>query len=179
VASPLQQSQGMKNSLALFVAGLAVLGSIGAGAQIAPDFTGTWKMDPSRSVLAAQATPSGPMDVTIRQNSDEVRIETTQNGTTAAVRYFPESMKRTPAGSETIGTFRWEGLQLVTDLETSINNQAVTVNEIRALNSEGTEMTVTTTLVVQHGYTSGGGNPLESKNASNTSTGTNVFLRAR
>jgi hypothetical protein len=169
----------MKDLLsALFVAGLASLGSVGVSAQTTPDFSGTWTMDLSRSVSAAQATPIGPVGVAIRQTPDEVRIETTRNGTTDAVRYFPEGMKRTATG-ETAGTFRWEGPQLVTSLETSISNQAVTVNEVRALNSEGTEMTVTITLVVQHGYTSGAGTVLGSKNSPNTSTGTNVFVRAR
>jgi hypothetical protein len=40
-------------------------------------------------------------------------------------------------------------------------------------------MSVTITLVVQHGYTSGAGTVLASKSAPNTSTGTNVFVRAR
>ena len=164
----------MKHLLsASFVAGLAF---VGVSAQTTPDFSGTWTMDLSRSVAAAQGMPIGPVAVAIRQTPEEVLIETTRDGKTDAVRYFPEGMKRTTV-AEPAGTFRWEGSQLVTNLETSINKQAVTVNEVRALNSEGTEMAVTITLVVQHGYTSGPTGAVGSNHSPNSSTGTNVFIR--
>ena len=169
----------MKHILcACCVVGLAILGFTDVDAQAKPDFSGNWRMDLSRSAAAAQGTPIGPVSVSIQQTPDEVRIETTRNGSTEAVRYFPEEMKRaTP--SETAGTFRWQGAQLVTNLAVYINNQAVTTSEVRTLNPEGTEMTVTITLVVQHGYDSGASSAPGSKNFPNTSTGTNVFVRVR
>jgi len=163
---------------ALFVAGLVSLASVGVRTQAAPDFSGNWTMDLSRSAAAAQGTPIGPVGMAIRQTPDEVRIETTRDGTTQAVRYFPEGIKRTAAG-EIAGTFRWEGPQLVTNLAVNINNQAVTVNEVRTLNPEGSEMTVTITLVVQHGYDIGASSGPGSKNYSNTATDTNVFVKNR
>jgi hypothetical protein len=94
------------------------------------------------------------------------------------VRYLPDWVKA-GAPDEQAGTFRWNGPQLVTNLTTYINKQAVTLEETRSLNPAGTEMTVKVTLVVQHGYQSGGGSTIQPQNSPNTSTGTNVFLKAR
>jgi hypothetical protein len=78
---------------------------------------------------------------------------------------------------ERVGTFRWEGATLITDLNTHINNQAVTFREIRSLNPDRTEMAVEVTLTVQHGYT--GSTVVRSSTSPNTSTGKDVFLKAR
>jgi hypothetical protein len=59
-----------------------------------------------------------------------------------------------------------------------INNQAVTIEESRSLNQGATEMAVEVSVVVQHGYQSGGTNLVRSSNAPNTSIGKNVFLKA-
>src|SRR5918996_1633049 len=131
------------------------LASIGPAAQSGPDFSGTWSMDLARSEAAAQGTPIGPVTVAIRQAPGEVRIETTRNGKTESVRYLPASAKATAAG-ELLGAFRWEGQKLITTLVTDINKQAITVEEVRSLNPEGREMTVEVSLVVEHGYQSGG-----------------------
>jgi hypothetical protein len=152
--------------------------STGPAAQSSQDFSGTWTMDLSRSESAAQATPSGPVTVVIRQDSDQVRIETTQKGTTQAVTYFPAAMQSASAENP-VGTFRWDGSKLVTSLVTAINKQAVTYDEVRSLNSGGTEMTVALTLVVQHGYQGSRSTVAASSNSPNTATGTNVFVRAR
>ena len=155
------------------VAGL----SISLNTQAQPDFSGTWTMDLSRSEAAAHGEPIGPVTVVIRQAPAEVQIETTQNGNVQAVRYVPEGGSPLVADRPT-GTFRWEGPQLITNLITHVNQQAVTVMETRRLNAAATEMIVAVTLVVQHGYQSGASN-LGAKNPPNMSTGTNVFLKAR
>ena len=145
----------------------------GVGAQAKPDFSGTWTMDLSRS----DASQGTPVTVTIRQAPDELLIEMAQNGSVQAVRYIPEGTKPVVA-DETVGTFRWEGPQLVTNLVAYINKQAVTVAEVRKLNADATEMSVAVTLVVQHGY-SGTTIAPGAKNPPNTATGTNIYLRAR
>ena len=134
-------------------------------------------MDLSRSETAAQGPAIGPVTVAIQQTPAEVRIETTRNGTTETVRYLPAGMKA--GAEERVGTFRWEGATLITDLNTYINNQAVTFREIRSLNPDRTEMAVEVTLTVQHGYTAGGSSVVQSSKSLNTSTGKDVFLRAR
>jgi hypothetical protein len=154
------------------------LASPGLTAQSAPDFSGNWTMDLSRSEAAAQGTPIGPVTVAIRQTPEEVTVEMTRNGNTQTMRYLPAGTKPVIAG-DVAGTFRWQGSKLVTSLVTDINKQAVTVEEVRSLNPAGTEMTVEVTLVVQHGYQTGGTSVVQSHNSANTSTGTNVFVRAR
>lgn len=133
-------------------------------------------MDLTRSEAAAQGTPIGPVTVAIRQMPEEVRIDTTREGRTESVRYLPAAMKPTAPGGM-IGTFRWDGSKLVTTLVTDINKQAITVEEARTLDSGGKEMTVELSLVVEHGYQSGGTGLVRSQNSPNTSKGINVFVK--
>lgn len=162
--------------LALSLACALAIGSGSLVAQAQPDFSGTWSMDPARSEAAAQGTPIGPVTVAIRQTPSELRIDTTRDGRTESVRYLPASAKATTAG-ELLGAFRWEGPKLVTTLVTDINKQAITVQEVRTLDPGGREMTVELTLVVEHGYQSGGTGLVRSQNSPNTSKGVNVFVR--
>jgi hypothetical protein len=157
-----------------FVVALASL-DLG-GAQAMPDFSGIWNMDLGRSEAAAQGGPVTPVTVAIQQTPDEVRIETTRNGRADAVSYVPVGTKTADATDRT-GTFRWDGTRLVTFLVTHINNQAVTIEETRSLNSAATEMTVEVNVVVQHGYQTGGTSLVRSSNAPNTSKGINVFVK--
>lgn len=162
--------------LALSIACVVALGSAGAVGQSQPDFSGTWSMDLTRSEAAAQGTPIGPVTVAIRQMPDEVRIDTTRNGRTESIRYLPAAMKAVdPAGL--VGAFRWEGSKLLTTLVTDINKQAITVQEMRTLDPAGKEMTVELTLVVEHGYQSGGTGLVRSQNSPNSSKGINVFVK--
>jgi hypothetical protein len=162
--------------LALSIACVVTLGSVGVGAQNRPDFSGTWTMDLTRSEAAAQGMPIGPVTVVIRQMPEELRIDTTRNGRTESVRYLPAAMKAT-GGDEVVGAFRWQGSKLHTRLVTDINKQAITVEEVRSLDAAGREMTVELSLVVEHGYQSGGTGVLRSQNSPNTSKGINVFVK--
>jgi hypothetical protein len=162
--------------LPLTIACVVALGSAALG-QTRPDFSGTWTMDLTRSEAAAQGTPIGPVTVAIRQMPEEFRIDTTRNGRTESVRYLPASVKAT-GGTELLGAFRWEGSKLVTTFVTDINKQAITVQEVRSLDPAGREMTVELTLVVEHGYQSGGTGLVRSQNSPNTSKGINVFVKA-
>jgi hypothetical protein len=162
--------------LILSIVCAVAFGSVDFSAQDQPDFSGTWVMDRARSEAAAQGTPIGPVTVVIRQTPAEVRIETTREGRTEAVRYLPASAK--PAGGDdVIGAFRWDGSKLVTRLVTDINKQAITVEEVRSLNPTGREMTVELMLVVEHGYQSGGTGVLRPQNSPNTAKGVNVFVK--
>jgi hypothetical protein len=166
----------MKRALAI---GCAVYVTfVGLSAQTAPDFSGTWNMDPARSEAAAQGTPIGPVTVAIRQTPGEIRIDTTRSGRTESVRYLPAAAKAVGTGGELLGSFRWEGPKLVTRLVTDVNKQAVTIEEARSLDPAGKEMTVEMMLVVEHGYQSGGTGVLRSQNSPNTSKGINVYVKA-
>ena len=163
--------------LALSITCLIALGSSGLGGQSRPDFSGAWSMDLTRSEAAAQGTPIGPVTLAIRQTPEEIRIDTTREGRTESVRYLPASMKPAGGPAGTLGTFRWDGSKLVTTLVTDINKQAITVEEARTLDATGKEMTVELSLVVEHGYQSGGTGLVRSQNSPNTAKGINVFVK--
>jgi hypothetical protein len=133
-------------------------------------------MDLARSDAAHQAAPSGAVSVVIRQRSDEIRVETTENGNTKTVRYLPFETTILAADGST-GTFRWDGSRLVTDLVVYISQQAVTLREVRTLDASRSEMTVDVSLVVEHGYR-GGEFARRSEQPSNASRGQNIFVRA-
>jgi hypothetical protein len=156
---------------------VATFASVPVAAQNPTDFSGIWNMDLTRSEEAAQGPPVGPVTVAIKQTPGELWIETSKDGKTQVVRYVPGGAK--PEYDESIGTFRFDGPRLVTNLVMHINKQAVTVEEIRSLDPPGTEMTVKITLVVQHGYQSGVTTNLKSPNGPNIATGTNVYIKAR
>ena len=58
----------MKSVLAAVL--IATLIPFYAHAQSKPDFSGTWKMDPSRSESAAQKEPIGPVTIVIAQTEN-------------------------------------------------------------------------------------------------------------
>jgi hypothetical protein len=164
--------------IAVSLACVVALSSVAVAAQTQPDFSGTWTMDLARSEAAAQGTPIGPVTVAIRQMPEELRIDTTRNGKTESVRYLPAASKPS-GGAELLGAFRWEGSKLITTLVTDINKQAITVQEMRSLDPTGREMTVELTLVVEHGYQSGGTGLVRAQNSPNTSKGINVFVKTQ
>jgi hypothetical protein len=163
--------------LLLSIVSLVSLSSVDLGTQPRPDFSGTWTMDLARSEAAAQGTPIGSVVVAIKQMPEELRIETTRNGSTETIRYLPAAAKAAGTG-ELVGAFRWDGAKLITSFVTDINKQAITVEEVRSLDPAGREMTVEVSLVVQHGYQSGGTGVLRSQNSPNTAKGINVFVKA-
>ena len=66
---------------------LALLFSPGIStAQTRPDFSGTWRMDASRSESAMQAEPIKSMTVVIKQTASDITIETTtERGTSTEI----------------------------------------------------------------------------------------------
>ena len=64
----------------------------------------------------------------------------------------------------------WEGDTLVTETQRPVNGYTVTVKEARSLGPGGKEMTVQTTVIVQHGYSMPG--------AKNYGTSKDVFIKA-
>ena len=168
----------MKNILVALSVG--VMMSRGASAQKAPDFSGTWVMDASRSDAAIQTPPVGAAKVVIRQSPEEIQIDTTTTKDGFSTEKYKMVAGNPPgaAPSRSAPTFRWEGTKLITVQEMEINGFAVTVTEARSLDPTGAEMTVRTELVVQHGYS--GTVVVNGIDASsNASRMKNVFVRSR
>ena len=119
-----------------------------------PDFSGTWTMDRERSESAMQEQPIGLVTVAVTQTGSNLTIQTTRDGKPEVVTYTIEEAPNGP-GVIGAGTRRayWDGLKLVTEGAGNVQGQTVSVREARTLNATRTEMTVESTVTVQHGYT--------------------------
>jgi hypothetical protein len=149
--NPHPEEAVMRNPLAAVLIATLV-STFSAHAQSAPNFSGTWKMDPSRSESAAQKDPVGPITLVIAQTPTDLTIETARAEGSSAVTYkLDGSEVKIPGGT---AKTHWEGSTLVTEFERHVNGQAVTSKEARSLIANGNEMLVEMTLAVQHGYTS-------------------------
>jgi hypothetical protein len=146
---------------------------VGAIAQPAPrpDFSGAWTMDPARSESAAQGQATGQVTVTIAQTGSELKIETTRDGKTTAARY--PLGERPTMSTEVTGMRRafWDGPTLVNEGSVDIQDKTVAFHEARMLSADKAEMTVETTLKLEHGY--------ELKGTQTVVKGKNVFVRGR
>ena len=67
--------------MAIAILTVALVFPLAAGAQSAADFSGTWKMDASRSESAHQAVPIGPVTLVIKQTATDLSIETRRSDT--------------------------------------------------------------------------------------------------
>jgi len=132
-----------------------------------PDFSGTWAMDRSRSQSSESTT------LKIAQSATEITIET-QSGGKTSTRTFAFEASKHPA-SEIISTGHshasWDGTILVNEDVGTISGQTVTYRYLRYLNTPGTEMTVESMTIVQHGYSMQGGK--------NYRTAKDVFVRVK
>jgi hypothetical protein len=140
-------------------------------AQRTLDFSGAWTMDLTRSESSQQGDPVKPVTFVITQTATQVRIETTRGERTENVLY-PLGRARAaaaPSGPAHPEAY-WEGDKLVTETQRPVNGYTVTVKESRSLLPSGREMTVETTVIVQHGYSMPG--------AKNYGTSKDVFIRA-
>ena len=136
-----------------------------------PDFSGTWTMDRERSESAMQEKPIGLVTVAVTQTGTTLAIQTTRDGKPEVATYTIEELPNAP-GVMGAGTRRayWDGLRLVTEGAGNVQGQTVSVREARMLNTARTEMTVETTVTVQHGYTFRG--------ARNYSTAKDIYTRS-
>ena len=137
-------------------------------AQATRDFSGRWTMDTARSQSAQQGEPFKTITFLITQGAGQVRIETTRGDAKENVLY-PLTQSRA-SGSSGQPEAYWDGDQLVTETQRTVSGQTVTVREARTLGQGGAEMTVETTVIVQHGYSMPG--------AKNYGHSKDIFTRA-
>src|SRR5687768_154950 len=118
-----------------------------------PDFSGSWTMDRSRS----QSPESTTLKIT--QSPTEITIETQSGGKTSTRTFAFEVSKH--AASETLSAGHshasWDGTILVNEAVGTISGQTVSYRQLRYLNGPGTEMTIESVTIVQHGYSVQGG----------------------
>ena len=131
------------------------------------DFSGSWTMERSRSQSTESAT------IEIKQSATAIIIVTHSAGETSTRTYPVESSAHSASETITAGHTHasWDGTKLVTEAVTDINGQTVSYRQMRFLNASGTEMTVETITIVQHGY--------GIKDGKNYSTTKDVYVRAK
>ena len=140
-------------------------------AQPAPDFSGTWTMDESRSVSATQDAFVGPVVWTIQQGERTVVVDITR-GPKQFTLTFPV-LKSTPtAPPDEVPSARafWNEDRLITELAQSVQGQAVITREEWRLQAGGRELLIERLVTIQHGYTMRG--------ARSYNTAKDVFVKA-
>jgi hypothetical protein len=131
---------------------VVLLGSATAlQAQNRPDFSGTWRLDPSRSESAMQGEPIGPVTLHITQTAHEIRIETV-TPQRQSIETFNLSGRDSQLANGA-GRARWFGDMLVVDTVRDVRGVSVTTEQTRRMTADGSEMHVDNILEVQHGYT--------------------------
>jgi hypothetical protein len=125
----------------------------------APDFSGTWKLDPNRSRVAAAAALSGligagaPDTLHITQPANGTVVIESQINEGHARLYRPGDKTSTPvfvgpAGSVTM-TSRWDGRSLVSegtrDTATGTSTTVMQVKEVITLSADGRTLAVDVT----------------------------------
>lgn len=127
-------------------------------AQTRPDFTGSWKLDETRSASAAQADFTGPVTWSITQTPGQMKVEIQRPSRAYTLTYTIEETRPRAEGAGATPGYRgyWEGNALVTETTQTIQGQTVTTKEVRTLDTSGREMIVERTVNVHHGYTGRG-----------------------
>ncbi|HWF85960.1 MAG TPA: hypothetical protein VG222_13970 [Vicinamibacterales bacterium] len=145
-----------RSVLIVLLAGLVITHP--ARAQSKPDFSGTWTMDEARSESAHYPDFVGPVTVVITQTLTELTVETRRGDKSSSVSYrivdAPRGQTATPAEASVGPPFDsyWNGSSLVSETVQDVP-YTVRSKEVRTLSDDGREMTVETTLIVEHGYT--------------------------
>lgn len=143
--------------------------------QTAVNFAGTWTMVPDRSESPQQSPPITSLAFVIDQTATELNVQSTRDGVSSTRKYdigtSASASARTTPGDPGGARAYWDGLRLVTEHSGQVQGQTVSIKQIFGLNGEGSEMTVETLVVVQHGYTLRG--------AKNYGAKTDVFIKTR
>jgi len=144
---------------------------IAAHPQTPIDFSGTWTMDAARSEAAHSGEPFKPVTFVIAQSEKDLRIDATRGDQKESIVY-PLGKGARAVGTSAAGhpEAYWEGSKLVTETQRQVQGYTVTVKEARTLAAGGREMTVETTVIVQHGYSMPG--------VKNYGSSKDVFIKA-
>ena len=144
-------------SLAALVAGSFALTS-SAVAQQHPDFSGTWKINASKSDPPPQRGGGGgggqqwaEMVVVITQTAEAITVEQTLGERTQTMSYYLDGRESTNAGmrgAQLKSTSTWDRAALVTagsmNMDTPQGSMEIKTKETRTLSEDGKTMTVVT-----------------------------------
>lgn len=135
----------------------------------ATDFSGAWKMDPTRSESAHQAVPIGPVTLLIKQTAEEITVETRRASNREILTYKLDGAETTTQGITCRA--RWEGPKLILGTTRSVQESTITTLQEHSLDPTGRELTIRKTLTVQHGY--------QFEGAKSSGSGTDVFIKTK
>ncbi len=138
-------------------------------AATAADFSGAWKMDPSRSESAHQAVPIGPVTLLIKQTPEEIAIETRRATNREILTYKLDGSETTTNGITCRA--RWDGPKLILGTTRNVQDSTITTLQEHSLDPSGRELTIHKTLTVQHGY--------QFEGAKSSGSGTDVFIKTK
>jgi hypothetical protein len=126
-----------------------------------------------RSESPEQEPPVRSIVLEISQSDVALNVTANRDGKTTATSYPVDNTRTPAAGTVGAGTTRayWEGRRLVAWRAGNVQGQTVSIKETYELNPDGSEMTVETTVEIQHGYTM--------KGAKNYATSRDVFTKTR
>jgi hypothetical protein len=152
---------------------LALAPAISFAQMIKPNFSGTWTMDQTRSESPHYPDFVGPVTLVITQTATDMTIETRRGDKTGTVTYHIYDSENAPVGTAGTAALKsyWNGGTLVAEGVRNVQDATVRTKEARSLAADGQEMTVETTLIVEHGYTLAG--------TKNYGTGKDVFRKSQ
>jgi hypothetical protein len=133
----------------------------------ATQLVGTWTMVPERSESPDQTPPVTSLTFNITQTGDTLNVEAIRNGNKSLTSYRIEAKPNPTPGTTGTGPNSarayWEGDRLVTEHAGNVQGETVSIKEVFGVNADGSEMTVETQVIVQHGYTLRGARNYASK----------------
>lgn len=131
----------------MLCAAVLVALSCSAGAQTAPNFSGTWKMIAERSDFGTMPAPAS-LEQTVTHQDPQLRVKRTQIGDFGEwVNDFTFTTDGKPcrnmAGQIEINSnVRWQGPSLVFDSTMDFQGSAVKVQDIWSLSPDGSQLTI-------------------------------------
>jgi hypothetical protein len=128
---------------------VSLTGTIGqsAGAQAKPDFSGNWKMNPSKSDFGMMPAPSSLVRK-ITHSEPNLKVVNTQVGERGE---FTIELAYTTDGKECANkimnwdaksTLKWEGSTLVVDSKLDIQGNLISMSEKWTLSEDGKTLTI-------------------------------------
>ncbi len=143
--------------LPVSLASLLVVSAASLDSQTHPQFSGTWRLDPTRSESAAEDTP-GQLTVQITLTDQDVTFVTSKGAQqNRTVHKFVATPTAPFAIDGSAARAYWSGASLVTEGTRLIQGQTVASRETRTLSADGAEMMVDVVVIVEHGYQTRGG----------------------
>ena len=118
----------------------------------APDFSGTWVLDPASAVDARAGAANAPpkkVEIVVRQTGTTLSIDRKSGDRIeTAVHHLDgtESVNKLPSGKEKKSTSTWVGSTLVITSSTDMGTSTVPSTEIFSLSPNGRVMTIDVTL---------------------------------